>query len=552
MGHRRRHLTIGLGLLLLAAGCEDLPPEVTPGGVAAPGATPTPVPGATPTPGPAAPGATATPFPAVGTPTPIPAGTQAPGATPTPVPTAGPDGEATPEATPSPSPTAAPTAAPTAGPNYTDIPITFHEPRAGTDFTRSNITVKVTARPASGDKVRGLELYYDNRLIVSQDASAETLLVDNWNPHVQNSIDASDMTPVPFGFHRLRARVLTEKGYEDNEYLSFVKPFMFRGWKADMIAEGNTLPIPAMLARRGHARAYGRTDRIFALFGEGTAAAPEPTIEMLNVNTANPVWEYRNLGGLTWRERPGVVGVNSKVYVIGGNVQAASGQMVPSPLVTIYDLFQMTSEQAPPLGLPAVPVADMSATVFNNYLYLVGGTTNGLPSGANGNAYRLALTREGLPVGSSWEVIRPLPTGVKRLGAALVPYNGALYLLGGQDERGNRSEFVFKYDPQANSWSTARYLHRGLSHMAAVVMGGDIWLFGGYTNIFPSITNEVARYRPESGATTTFANDISLPVGRAGAAAAVVNGQMFLMGGTTLDDQGNEVPTDEVLRADTL
>ena len=47
---------------------------------------------------------------------------------------------------------------------------------------------------------------------------------------------------------------------------------------------------------------------------------------MLNVNTGSPAWEYRSLGGLQWRDRPTVVGTNSKVYVIGGNVPSGSSQ----------------------------------------------------------------------------------------------------------------------------------------------------------------------------------------------------------------------------------
>lgn len=543
MRQRRKLIGAGIALLLMASGCEDLPTTTTAVSATSPSPSPSASaaanasarPGTSP-----APTGAASPSPSVGaSATPSPSPSASAGASPSPSPSA--------TATPTPTPSATPV------PLYTDIPMSFEQPLAGTDFSDESLTIRIKVNVPPSDKVEKIQVFYDNRLLATQTSDSDVFEITGWNPNVANSVDNADTTPVAYGYHRLKATVRTERGVVDSKLFSFNKPFVFRGWKTDLVLDQTTVPIPPMLAKRSHFRAYGRLDRLFAFMGGSNSDQPEASIESLNTSTQNLSWEYRNLGGLAWREKPGVAGMNNKILIVGGLEQSATGGTQASNQVTVYDLYQMTATAGPTMAPPgAVPVADPAVVIHDNYLYVVGGTTNGLASSATGNTYRLALTRDGVPVGTDWEARASLPQGARRFGSSLVAHNGALYLLGGTDERGNRSEFVFRYDPASNEWATVRFLHRGLSHAAAVVMGGDIWLFGGYTNLFPPITNEVVRYRPESGSTTTFSEDVNLPKGRAGMGLAVVNGQVYLMGGSELDDQGNEVPSNEVLRADTL
>jgi N-acetylneuraminic acid mutarotase len=106
---------------------------------------------------------------------------------------------------------------------------------------------------------------------------------------------------------------------------------------------------------------------------------------------------------------------------------------------------------------------------------------------------------------------------------SLLAVDGALYAVGGE----GGVPGIFVYDPEALAWSAApapeRINRRGA---AAVVVDGAIWLIGGVRE--GASTAEIDIFDVESG---DWSEGPALPEPRAGHAAAVLNGQIHVFGG---------------------
>ena len=92
------------------------------------------------------------------------------------------------------------------------------------------------------------------------------------------------------------------------------------------------------------------------------------------------------------------------------------------------------------------------------------------------------------------------------------------------------------YDPQADSWQRVASMPRGLCLHAATVLGGKIYVTGGY-NQDESLVNSVYVYDPQADAWAQLA---TMGIVRRYHASAAVGGKLYVFGGMGEDDDGSE------------
>jgi N-acetylneuraminic acid mutarotase len=202
--------------------------------------------------------------------------------------------------------------------------------------------------------------------------------------------------------------------------------------------------------------------------------------------------------------------------------------------VSLHAQQSAWSKKAP---LPHTSEEFSSASV-NNKIYLFGGS----PSGDNQPPP--GLVQEYDPAADKWTQKKNMPLPAHHLAA--VGYAGKIYLFGGalQPQPGGPNQFpannAWEYDPSADSWKALAPMPTARTAPVAAEVDGKIYVIGGASvhpgaklvSLGPKIphrslnTNEV--YDP---ATNTWQTRMAMPTSRNQAAAGVVGGKIYVIGG---------------------
>jgi N-acetylneuraminic acid mutarotase len=160
---------------------------------------------------------------------------------------------------------------------------------------------------------------------------------------------------------------------------------------------------------------------------------------------------------------PGVVGLDGKLYVLGGRRKSAKR--------TSDALFRYTPRTNRWNRLPDAPIARaaMGLAVKGDRLYAVGGHLKG-----NFEVRRLEVYDVSQ---RTWRRRAAMPTGRNHLTAVFA--EGELWAIGGRQEGGENLATVERYDPGANEWSDGPALNVPRSGIASVVAADSIVVFGG-------------------------------------------------------------------------
>lgn len=575
----KRGLGLGLLVLLMAmAGCEDPPlPTSVPVANASASASPSP-------------GASASPS---GSPRPSSAPGSAPGASPfspapgqSAQPSTAPSGSTTASSSPTTGGSSAPTGSPS--PSIADPPtaVAFELPAPNADFTSSSLSVRVRVEVPTNVTLQKISVQYDGRPVYEQKGSATTLTFQ-WNPNTLPLPDGSTELSNA-GAHKLTAIATTIAGIQKQGYLEFDKPYLFKGWSSEY-APGKSFPrLPQV---RGDVKLVSdeADNQLFALYGIGSDGTDMVGISMLSINNLGQPsvgqWMGMSSGGLKGRRDAAVTAQNEHIYILGGSFvtpaptpmptptpsvdPSASPTPTPSPVPTpsplyapissavVYNVKQEAIEQTLP-DLPT-PMTDAQAAVLNGYLYVYGGTSSQTDFGSTTNQFvRLKLTDGGLKAADTWETLTG-PDDAKRRGGALVATGGKLYLIGGKDQNGVLRREVYAYTPPtdtaAGTWADVVTLNYGVYQAAIAGLGGKIYVAGGYLdNTYGGPrASTVVEIDPALRTFRTLPSTSQLPSARAATGAAVINGQLFVVGGFegSKNDQGwlIEKPLDEVIRS---
>jgi hypothetical protein len=247
--------------------------------------------------------------------------------------------------------------------------------------------------------------------------------------------------------------------------------------------------------------------KIYAIGG-----APRPQAGLSVVEVYDPQTETwaRKTDMLSQRAGLGVSVVNGKIYAIGGWGSGA-------PSVEEYD--PATDTWTPKADMPTRR-SFLSTSVVNGKIYAIGGAVE-----TNGPFF--STVEEYDPVTNTWTAKADLPEPRYLHTAGVV--NGKIYVIGGSPREWTASAAVFEYDPMTDSWTRktdAPTVRSWLSPNAPVV-NGRIYVIGGD---FSPPKATVEEYDP---ATDTWAKRDDLPTPRGALSAAVVNGSIYAIGGTT-------------------
>jgi hypothetical protein len=129
----------------------------------------------------------------------------------------------------------------------------------------------------------------------------------------------------------------------------------------------------------------------------------------------------------------------------------------------------------------------------------------------------------------SWTSMSPIRTARSGLGVAVV--EGKIYAIGGGNSTSRYLGTNEMYDHATDTWTTKASMPTPRDRMVANVVDGKIYVIsGGEASAYPlyvcSSKNEV--YDPE---TDTWTEKTSLPTAVLGAASAVVDGKIYVLGG---------------------
>jgi N-acetylneuraminic acid mutarotase len=108
-----------------------------------------------------------------------------------------------------------------------------------------------------------------------------------------------------------------------------------------------------------------------------------------------------------------------------------------------------------------------------------------------------------------------------------------IYLFGGvaNSQAGTDTAAVQALDTTSGTITTVAQLPTSLSHASAVVLGGKVYLLGGYVNS-TTLSDQILRFDPATKTATTVGK---LPVPLSDAAATVIGGKGYLVGGQSTD-----------------
>lgn len=174
------------------------------------------------------------------------------------------------------------------------------------------------------------------------------------------------------------------------------------------------------------------------------------------------------------REAAGSAVVNGKIYVIGGGdaVWWASDPIAP---VAIYDPATDTWSEGADMPTPR---KGLGVAAVDGLIYAIGGSNHELGIFASGivEAYD--------PVADKWSSLASLPADRNFLSAAAL--KGKLYAMGGLIDSGDlpganlpASNAVFRYDPKNNQWTRRKGMLVPRYGAAATVLDGQIYVIGG-------------------------------------------------------------------------
>ena len=180
------------------------------------------------------------------------------------------------------------------------------------------------------------------------------------------------------------------------------------------------------------------------------------------------------------------------------------------------------------LKLPT-PRSFLASSTVEGKIYAVGGAN--LELGQLG----LPTVEEYDPETDTWTRRADMPT--PRHGLSTCGLDGKIYAISGYD--GSNMATVEQYDPSSDTWTTRADLPTLRSHVATQVVGGKIYVIGGWDKRdgLHTALSSVAQYEP---GTDTWTRRADMPTPRWLPASSVVNGKIYVIGGTAVEGTGNQ------------
>lgn len=262
------------------------------------------------------------------------------------------------------------------------------------------------------------------------------------------------------------------------------------------------------------------------VFGERSIA----TVEVYDPKT--DTWE-RELDMPTARSGVSALVVDGKIYTIGGAERKKfpvgpgwgySTKLLPT--VEVYDPVTDTWIQKADMPVPR----SGSTCVVDGKIYIIGG------SAANKKQWRLDTVDVYDPATDTWAKAKSMNHA--RGAPAISVVKGKIYAMGGlgwpqiRNHPGPFLSSVEMFDPKTHRWTEKTEMPAPKSGHSASVINGKIYVIGGgFRGNGPFMyLSTVEIYDPE---TDRWTQEPDMPVGKSGHAAEVVNGEIYIFGGSS-------------------
>ncbi len=197
-------------------------------------------------------------------------------------------------------------------------------------------------------------------------------------------------------------------------------------------------------------------------------------------------------------------------------------------IVVIIVLIVMTSV-SPAIAETWTSKADMptsrlcfSTSVVNGKIYAIGG-------GYSIEGPHTGIVEEYNPVTDTWTRKVDMPTG--RIGHAASVVNGKIYVFGGDVRAEVSCSTVEEYDPATDTWAARAAMPIKRTFLCSCAVDGKIYVFGGATAGIPEATWNLPEMNVYDPTTDTWTRKADMPTARSMAAATVVNGKIYVIGG---------------------
>jgi len=171
-------------------------------------------------------------------------------------------------------------------------------------------------------------------------------------------------------------------------------------------------------------------------------------------------------------------------------------------------------------------------------------TITATSEGTNGTA---AITIAAASLGT-WTTKDSMPTATSEPAPTAGVINGILYVVGGTSVTGTGTALTTlqAYDPVSNTWTTKASMSTGREGPAAGVINGVLYVAGGVGSGGIGHADAIAALEAYDPATDTWTTKAPMPTARAGGAAGVINGILFVVGGTSSSAIGGHTDLNNV------
>ena len=155
----------------------------------------------------------------------------------------------------------------------------------------------------------------------------------------------------------------------------------------------------------------------------------------------------------------------------------------------------------------------------------------------------------------TWRTAAPVLT--KRTEVVAAALDGKIYVVGGFEKPslGNMMNFAITpsvevYDPATDRWTSKAPLPVGLHHVGIGVVGGRLYVIGGYSKSGFSVWNPVATVYAYDPATDSWTERTSMPTARGALSVTAHDGKLYAIGGFDRKANNAQVEVYDPLRND--
>lgn len=303
-------------------------------------------------------------------------------------------------------------------------------------------------------------------------------------------------------------QIVVVGGQNDDGLVTPTEIFDGSGWR-------DAAPIPT---GREHLAAASDGQFVYAVGGRDH-----------NPDTNVDVLERYDPAGDQWTSLPPMPTRRGSIDadIVDGRLVVAGGE-TPRRHLEVVEAYDIRSQRWTEFPSLAVPRHGAGVVAVGSQVYVVNGA-EGLAHTRSSAAVEVLTPPRRQRQPTSWRGLNDAPFARQQMPVARV--NGVLWVVGGLEDDGDvATSAVSGLDPQLEQWRNVSELPRPLHHAMAVNLSGRLVVMGGWAQEGDDPTAEV------SGEVLALGDDGWEPLAplrhpRAAAAAAVVDGQIVVVGG---------------------